>query len=160
MLIFFKLNIGLFLRSETKWCTVKLESFANTMTRFCNFSFIVFSRLACLRIFVFYIAPNFVWREVLFNSCESVILFVCLFVILFVCLWLCDQDNSKSSRPIFMTFRRKLSYYKMKVKFEYEKKTRFGRTQTASKRNLKNAISQKVSNRYQSNRAGRSVLVK
>ena len=58
-----------------------------------------------------------------------------------------------------MKFGRKLSYYKIKVKFEFEK-NRTGRTQTASKRNLKNAISQKVSNRYQSNRAGGSVIVK
>ena len=58
-----------------------------------------------------------------------------------------------------MKFGRKLSYHKIKVKFEFEKYCA-GRTQTASKRNFKNAISQKVSNRYQSNRAGGSVIVK
>ena len=55
----------------------------------------------------------------------------------------------KSGRP--------LNYYNMKVKSEFEK-NRIDRIQTASKRNLKNAISQKVSNRYQSNQAGRSVI--
>ena len=86
-------------------------------------------------------------------------LFVCLWFWLWFYLWFCDHDNSKSSWPIFMKFGNKLSYHKIEVKFEFEKNCT-SRTQTASKRNLKNAIFQKVSNRYQTKQAGRSVIVK
>ena len=67
-------------------------------------------------------------------------LWFCLSIYLFIYLWLCDQDNSKSSQPIFMKFGRTLSYYKIKVKFKFEKKNRNDRAQTTPKRNFKNAI--------------------
>ena len=67
-------------------------------------------------------------REVLFYSCESV-------------FSVCDQDNSKSSRPISMKFGRMLGYHEMKVKFDIDK-NRPDRAQTSSKRNVQNAISQ------------------
>ena len=78
-------------------------------------------------------------REVLFYSCESVI----LFVVLFVCLWFRDQDNSKSSRPISIKFGRTFSYTKNKVKFQFDKNCS-GRTRTLSNRKFKIRITQKV----------------
>ena len=74
-------------------------------------------------------------REVLFYSCES--------VILSVVLSFRDQDNSKSSRPISIKFGRTLSYIKNKVKLQYDKNCS-GRTRTLSNRNFKISINQKV----------------
>ena len=72
-------------------------------------------------------------REVLFYFCESVILFICLWFCLSDYLFICDQDNSKSSWPIFMKFGRTLGYYEREVKFEFDKNC-FGRTRTSSNR--------------------------
>ena len=67
--------------------------------------------------FFFFTSPQTLFgREVLFYSCESVILSVVLFVCGSVCLWFRDQDYSKSSRPISIKFGMTVGYYKDKVK--------------------------------------------
>ena len=72
---------------------------------------------------------------------------VSLSVFLSVFVSVCDQDNSKSSRPISMKFGRMLGYHEMKVKFDIDK-NRPDRALTSSKRNFQNAISQKVLDRF------------
>jgi len=104
-----------------------------------------------LLLFVCYLAPNYVWEEVLFYSCESVCLSVCLSV--------CEQDNSKSSRPISMKFGRKLVNQKRKVKSDVDK-NRPDRAQTSSKRNFQNAISKKVLDRFRWQLRGSLVIIK
>ena len=72
---------------------------------------------------------------------------VSLWFCLSVYLLFCDQDNSKSSRPISMKFGRTLGYYKEKVKFEFDKNY-FGRTRTSSSWIFKIGISQKVISKF------------
>jgi len=76
-----------------------------------------------------------------------------------VSLSVCYHDKSKSSRLISVKFGRKLAYYQRKVKFDVEK-NRSDRTQTSSKRNFQNAISQKVLDRFRWQLTGSFVIKK
>ena len=80
-------------------------------------------------------------------------------VSLSVFLSVCDQDNSKSSRPISMKFGRKLGYHERKVKFDVDK-NRPDRAQTSSKRKFQNAISNKVLDGFRWYLTGSFVIIK